>query len=285
MKNFRILVTGSDGQLGKELKFLSHLYKDYTFFFKNKTDLSIDNYKSLKSFIKNNKVKFIINCAAITKVDYAEDNYDLAYEVNANSVKNIAELCKKFDVGLIHISTDYVFDGKSKLPYKESDKTNPLNVYGKTKLLGEKLLNKINPKNSIIIRTSWLYSIHNNNFIMNMCNKIKNNETIKVVDEQYGSPTFARDLALVILNIIPKIKSKNIELFHYANLGVTSRINLVQKIMKALNSNLNIKRVRYFKSKALRPKYSALNSLNISSTYKLKINHWEKSLDKFLNEI
>lgn len=199
-----ILVTGSKGQLGSELNELSNDYKNFNFFFTDKDDLNIAEYNATKKFLAINNINFIINCAAYTEVDKAESEPELANLINHIAVRNLAKLSKEKKIKLIHISTDYVFDGRKEHPYTESDKPNPQNIYGKTKLDGELAMKMINPRNSLIIRTSWLYSKFGNNFVKKMIDLSKTNKQISVVVDQIGSPTNASDLANIILKILPK---------------------------------------------------------------------------------
>jgi dTDP-4-dehydrorhamnose reductase len=203
---FNILVTGSNGQLGSEIKELSSQYA-YNFFFTDRANLDITVINALKEFIETNAINTIINCAAYTAVDKAEDDKENADKINHVVVQYLAEIAKEKNIHLIHISTDYVFNGKNDKPYVENDTTSPNGVYGKTKLDGENAMISINPSNSIIIRTSWVYSSFGANFVKTMLRLGKEKESLGVIYDQVGTPTYARDLAKVILDIIPNIKS------------------------------------------------------------------------------
>jgi len=229
---YNILVTGSDGQLGSELRFLSNKYKSYKYFFTDKDELDICNINSLQKFVNNSKINVIVNCAAYTAVDKAETEPELAHKINFLGTKNLALIAKKNHCKLVHISTDYVFDGTKISAYNEEDNPNPQSVYGKTKLLGEKTLKIINPENCIIIRTSWVYSKFGNNFVKTMLRLGLDREEINVVVDQVGSPTYAFDLAQMILQIIPKIKNKKTTIFHYANDGFCSWADFATEIFK-----------------------------------------------------
>ena len=194
-----ILVTGGNGQLGSELKEIAPNYQDYNFLFTDVKDLDITNHGAVACFIESNKINVIINCAAYTAVDKAESEPELADEINHLAVANFSEIAKKNNIKLVHISTDFVFDGTNKKPYKEIDVPNPLSVYGQTKLDGELAMQKINPANSIIIRTSWVYSRFGNNFVKTMIRLAETRDEISVVADQIGSPTNAEDLAQLIL--------------------------------------------------------------------------------------
>mgnify|MGYP000727043270 CR=1 FL=1 len=201
-----ILVTGANGQLGKEFRIIAAAYTDYNFLFTDKEQLPIANIEIIKSYFASQSINFCINCAAYTAVDKAETEKETAFAINATAVGNLATICKEFSTQLIHISTDYVFDGVGKQPYKETDATSPLNIYGQSKLKGEELALQNNPS-AIIIRTSWVYSSFGNNFVKTMLRLMKERESINVVNDQFGSPTYAADLANAIMQIV-KSKSK-----------------------------------------------------------------------------
>lgn len=275
-----ILVTGSKGQLGSELSELSNDYKNFNFFFTDKDDLNITEYNATKKFLAINNINFIINCAAYTEVDKAESEPELANLINHIAVGNLAKLSKEKKIKLIHISTDYVFDGRKEHPYTESDKPNPQNIYGKTKLDGELAMKMINPRNSLIIRTSWLYSKFGNNFVKKMIDLSKTNKQISVVVDQIGSPTNASDLANIILKILPKIKNNNVEVFHYANDGYCSWYEFAKTIFKINGNDANLIPCRSddLPNKIKRPKYSVLSTSIIKKKYKFVIPLWTDSL-------
>ena len=240
---YTILVTGSKGQLGSEIADLKGQFSECTFFLTDKEELDITNETQIEEFVIKNNINAIINCAAYTSVDKAEDDKELAYKINYLAVKNIAEIVRKHQLKLIHVSTDYVFDGTSEVPYSETDATNPKNVYGYSKLLGEKALLEINPSNSLIIRTSWLYSSFGHNFVKTILKLSKEKAQITVVNDQIGSPTYAKDLANVILKLILKLDTKQVEIVHYSNSGNFGRYNLVVALSantKYLESSLII---------------------------------------------
>jgi len=277
-----ILITGSKGQLGLELSKLKNDFSNYTFFLADKSSLNIADYKAVENYISENKISVIINCAAYTNVDKAEEEPELANAINHLAVKSLAEIAKKYEVKLIHISTDYVFDGTSKFPYLENDKTNPKNRYGITKLNGEKALKEINPNNSIILRTAWLYSEFGKNFVKTIRRLGEEKEAISVVSNQIGSPTYAGDLALAILQMIPKLKYKGVQVYHYANQGECSWFQLAKEIIRLSNYQCEVKPISgsEFKTKAIRPNYSLLNTEKIQADFKLEIPHWKDSLKK-----
>lgn len=281
-----ILVTGSEGQLGSEIKKLSVSYK-YNFFFTTKKDLDISDFKITKNFIDNNLINIIINCAAYTAVDKAENNEKQANIINNKSIENLAIISKEKKIKLIHISTDYVFDGKNYKPYKETDETNSNSVYGKTKLNGEKAIIKTNPLNSVIIRTSWLYSSYGNNFVKTILRLSEEKKELNIVFDQVGTPTYARDLAKVILNILLKIKNNKVELYHYSNEGALSWYDFAKEIINItkLNCNINPIESKEYPTLAKRPHYSLLNKSKIKYDFNISIPYWKDSLDVCLREL
>ena len=281
-----ILVTGSRGQLGSEIQTLSSNYK-YNFLFTNKDKLDITNKEYIKSFIEKEKIDIIVNCAAYIAVDKAEEEKELADKINHQAVKCLAERSKEKNIKLIHISTDYVFDGENFKPYIETDKTNPNSVYGHTKLNGENALKKINPKNSIIIRTSWLYSSFGENFVKTMLKLGKERDSLGVIFDQVGTPTYARDLAKSILDILPKIDNKNVEIYNYSNEGVLSWYDFAKEIMKMAKIECDIKPIetKDYPTSALRPHYSLLNKSKIKKEFNIIIPFWKDSLDECLTII
>ncbi|CAA6824478.1 MAG: dTDP-4-dehydrorhamnose reductase (EC [uncultured Sulfurovum sp.] len=255
-----ILVTGSKGQLGSELQELINQYS-YNFFFTNRKTLDITNSKQVNQFIENNQIDVILNCAAYTSVDLAEENKKVANLVNHLAVKNLAKITKEKQIKLIHISTDYIFNGENFKPYSEIDPAMPKNTYGETKLNGENAIKAINPKHTIIIRTSWVYSSFGNNFVKTMLSLGKKQKDLKIIFDQVGTPTYAKDLAITILNIIPQLKNNNVEVYHYSNEGVVSWYDFAKKIMEIENINCHISPIEtseYF-TVAQRPYYSVLN--------------------------
>ena len=275
-----ILITGADGQLGMTFKSLLLDGFDYNFIFTNSKDLDITNHQIVRKFISDKKINVIINCAAYTLVDKAEIEPNKADQINHLAVANLAQVAKDLFIKLIHISTDYVFDGNKSSPYVESDSTNPQTVYGKTKLKGEIAIRRINPKNSIIIRTSWLFSQFGKNFMNKMLQLAKTNKQISVVSDQIGSPTCANDLVKVILKIIPKIKNNNVELFHFSNRGSCSWYEFAKEIFKINNISSILIPVTSddYKSKSNRPKYSVLLTEKIENKYKFAIPSWMDAL-------
>jgi len=282
-----VLVTGSDGQLGSELRSLSVNYSQMNFFFTDVEVLDIVNYSALENYVHTHKIQVIINCAAYTNVDGAEDEVDLANVINVEAVRNLGEISKKNQIKLIHISTDYVFDGNLSVPYKETDVTNPQNVYGTTKLKGEEVLLKIDLKNSIIIRTAWLYSSFGKNFVKTILKLSTEKEELSVVNDQMGSPTYAADLANAILKIIPFIKNDAIQTYHYSNKGMCSWFDFANEIVLISKRGCKVLPVssEQFKSKAKRPNFSMLATEKIEQEFHLNIPDWKKSLNECIKKI
>jgi dTDP-4-dehydrorhamnose reductase len=284
--NFNILVTGSNGQLGSEIKEFSSKY-DYTFFFTDRDELDITDELAIKIFVKTNNIDTMINCAAYTAVDRAEDDKKNADLINHIAIKYLATVAKEKSIKLIHISTDYVFDGKSYKPYIETDMTNPQGVYGETKLNGENALQNINPSNSIIIRTSWVYSCYGANFVKTMIKLGSEKESLDVIFDQIGSPTYAKDLANTILEILPDIKNRDVEIYNYSNEGVLSWYDFAKEIMKMakLPCTINPIETSQYPTPARRPHYSLLNKEKIKEMFNIEVPYWKDGLDDCLKRL
>jgi dTDP-4-dehydrorhamnose reductase len=278
-----ILVTGSCGQLGSELQELAGSYED-NFFFTDRDSLDITNKEEIEAFVKDNSVDTIINAAAYTAVDKAEEDADNAERVNHLATQYLAEIAKDNNIKLIHVSTDYVFDGKNYKPYNEDDNTNPNGVYGATKLAGEKAMQEINPENSIIIRTSWVYSSFGANFVKTMLRLGKERDTLGVIFDQVGTPTYARDLAKTILEILPSIKNEKVETYHYSNEGVCSWYDFSKTIFELSGIECDVKPIETseYPTPAARPHYSLLNKAKIKKEFNITIPYWKDSLDECL---
>jgi dTDP-4-dehydrorhamnose reductase len=279
-----VLVTGAGGQLGSELK---ELAPKEGFWFTDRTDLDISDKEVLEKFITENKIDTIINCAAYTAVDKAEEDQESADKINHQAVRVMAELAKAKDLKLVHISTDYVFDGKGYKPYKEDDQTNPNSVYGATKRLGEEAILQIAPKNSIIIRTSWVYSSFGANFVKTMLRLGKEKKELGVIYDQIGTPTYARDLASAILEILPQIALQKPEIYHYSNEGAISWYDFAKEIMKMakLSCQINPIETWQYPNPAARPHYSLLNKSKIKNDFGLQIPYWKDSLSECIRKI
>ena len=280
-----ILITGVNGQLGSELRGLSLDY-NYNYYFTTKDELDITNIDEIEEFVQSHSISHIINCGAYTAVDKAEDEIELANKINHLGVKYLAQISQKYNISLIHISTDYVFDGKNYRPYIEDDKTNPNSIYGKTKLDGENAIIDINPLNSIIIRTSWVYSSYGNNFVKTMLKLGRERDSLNVIFDQVGTPTYARDLAKAILEILPQIQNNKVEIYHYSNEGVLSWYDFAKEIMKMAKIDCNIYPIetKDYPTPASRPHYSLLNKGKIKKDFNIEIPFWKDSLKEFLSD-
>ena len=277
---YKILVTGANGQLGSELRELAESYPKHHFFFTDVDTLDITDKNAIALLIQENKITAIINCAAYTAVDKAESEQDLADKINHLAVQHLAEAAKAYYCKFIHISTDYVFDGTNYKPYCETDKPNPQSVYGSTKLAGEMALQKINPENAVIIRTSWVYSNFGNNFVKTMLRLGKDKKELGVIYDQIGTPTYAGDLAKTILEILPKIKNKDVEVFHYANEGACSWYDFAKAIFEYSNTNCQVNLISsaQYPTAAKRPHYSLLDKTEIKKSFNIEIPYWKDSL-------
>lgn len=274
-----ILVTGANGQLGSELKDLSFSALD-TLFFTDVQDLDITSYDAISQYVEENEIDTIVNCAAFTAVDLAEEQPEQAELINTIAVGNLARVASEQDCLFIHISTDYVFDGTACRPYQEKNATNPLSEYGKTKLAGEKAIQKSGCI-YVILRTSWLYSVYGNNFMKTIDRLSKEKNELNVVFDQIGTPTYAADLALAIQHIIEDLDAADKQgIYHFSNEGVCSWYDFAHKIVELNKSNCHVNPVTSdkFVTKAERPAYSVLNKGRIKTQFKIEIPHWEESL-------
>jgi len=274
----KVLVIGSDGQLGLEFQKISNSFDSLSWFFSTIKTLDLLKLETISSFLNDINPSVIINCAAYTGVDKAETESKLADLINHEAVDIISRWTSDNNKKLVHVSTDYVFDGLSKLPLSENSNTNPINEYGRSKLKGEQVCLK-NDTNSIIIRTSWLYSSFGNNFLKTMIELMKKNNSVKVVNDQIGSPTYAYDLAKVIIEIIMNNKNKS-GLFHYSNEGEVTWFEFARSIRELYNLDCKINGVssKEFKTLAKRPRYSLLNKSKIKTTFNLEIPNYKQSL-------
>ena len=281
-----VLVTGAKGQLGSEICELSANYP-HQFFFMDRAELDITDALAVEKFIVNHNINVIVNCAAYTAVDKAETENEKAYAINAVAVKTLASISKKYTIKLIHISTDYVFDGTHCQPYCENNTTNPFSVYGQSKLEGEQAIFEINPKNAIIIRTSWVYSSYGNNFVKTMLRLAKERESLNVIYDQIGTPTYAKDLAYTILELLPKIENKTVEIYHYSNEGVTSWYDFAKEIIALAHLSCKIDSITTveYPLPAKRPYYSLLNKAKIKKAFGITIPYWKESLKACLSKI
>lgn len=281
-----ILVTGGNGQLGSELKEITPNFSDYNFLFTDVFDLDITVHDEVSAFIESNNINVIINCAAYTAVDKAESEPELSNAINHLAVANFAQIAKDKNIKLIHISTDYVFDGTNHKPYVESDVPNPQSVYGQTKLDGELAIQAVNPANSIIIRTSWVYSKYGNNFVKTMLRLAETKDELSVVSDQIGSPTNAADLANAILTVLPQVENNSPEIYHYSNEGVCSWYDFAKAIfeIKGITIKVNPIYSAQYLTPAKRPFFSVLNKKAFKENYKLTVPYMNDSLKIMLNE-
>ena len=285
-----ILVTGSNGQLGSELKEIAVDYNDFKFLFKDLPELNICKKDELNTFILNQNIHVVINCAAYTVVDKAEENVEIAEQVNSLGVQNLVNALEKVNGKLVHISTDYVFDGSNSKPYKESDHVNPLGVYGRTKRDGELFV--INSTiDSIVIRTSWLYSSFGNNFVKTMYRLGSEINSLNVISDQICTPTYARDLAKVCMDIISTLDSEKIsnkgKVYHYSNEGVASWYDFACSVIALSGSKCKVKAIQTtdYLTTAKRPHYSVLNKTKIKNDFKVDIPYWKESLKECINKL
>ena len=279
-----ILVIGSNGQLGSEIKDIAASYKGFSFFFTDSSDLDICNSSQLAIYFNKNKINTVINCAAYTAVDKAEQDAEIAEKVNSEGVLNLVSAIEKVDGKLIHISTDYVFDGNSFLPYQESDEVNPIGVYGNTKRSGE-LAVLTSDIDGIVIRTSWLYSAYGNNFVKTMLRLGNERNELEVIFDQVGTPTNASDLAKTCLDILAHNNKTRINLkgniYHFSNEGVASWYDFALAIMKLINVDCIVKPIetKDYPTPAKRPHFSVLNKSKIKNDFEIEIPYWRDSLE------
>ncbi|SKB74212.1 dTDP-4-dehydrorhamnose reductase [Salegentibacter holothuriorum] len=278
MKN--ILVTGAKGQLGSEIREIASQYPDFTFGFTDIAELDITDKNAVVQFIVDNNIDIIINCAAYTAVDKAESEPELAEKINNTAVKYLAEVAKKYCSSIIHISTDYVFDGKNFQPYMPDHPTDPVNMYGETKLEGEKTLKKINPSGSVIIRTSWVYSSFGNNFVKTMLRLGGERKNLNVIYDQVGVPTYAADLAKFILDNCLNLQNEEVKTYHYTNEGVCSWYDFAKEIMEVANLNCKVAPIptASYPTRANRPFYSLMDKTSLKEEFDVEILYWKDSL-------
>lgn len=281
----KILVTGRSGQLGSEIGDLVQLYPQYEFVFMDRAEMALDDTERVLVVLESEQPNFIISAGAYTAVDKAESEEAMADVVNHKSVRVMGEWCKVNDAHLVHVSTDYVFDGTSSTPIKEEAHTAPINVYGLTKRKGEEALAKVNP-DAIIIRTAWVYSTYGNNFVKTMCRLMQEREHIGVVADQVGTPTYAADLAQVIMRIIDSKVWKG-GIYHYSNEGKISWYDFATKIkeLQGFNCEVNAIESSAFPTPAKRPAYSLLDKSKIKQAYNVQVPHWEESLKVMLDRL
>lgn len=280
MSEKTILVTGANGQLGREMQVIAAAYPAYHFLFVAKEILPIDDVDAVKKYFVDHHIDVCVNCAAYTAVDKAETETASAFAINGTAVGNLASQCKEYNARFINISTDYVFDGTATAPYKEDHPVNPVNAYGASKLKGEELALQNNP-DSIIIRTSWVYSSFGNNFVKTMLRLMKDRESINVVEDQRGSPTYAADLAAAIIHIISG-GNTTAGIYNFSNSGVITWHEFAVAIKELSGSNCVVNPIpsSQYPTPAKRPAYSVMDTSKITSTFGITIPAWKESLKK-----
>lgn len=282
-----ILVTGANGQLGNEMRIVSQGSSD-SYIFTDVDELDITNRDAVMDFVRDNNIKVVVNCAAYTNVDKAEDDEKTAELINAQAVEYLASACKANHAMLIHISTDYVFGGnEGNTPRKETEPVNPTGAYGRTKLHGEQAIRKVGC-NYLIIRTAWLYSEFGNNFVKTMRKLTAERDKLNVVFDQVGTPTYAFDLASVIFKIIEERRYDEIQdVYHFSNEGVISWYDFAKEICELSGNECDIQPCHSdeFPSKVKRPSYSVLDKTKIKNSLNITIPHWKESLKKCINKL
>ena len=278
----KILVTGAGGQLGQEFK--NNISKsEYEFYFTDEYELDIINKNHILNYVSYNQIDLIINCAAYTNVNESETNKNLAIKVNCDAVKNLIEICEEKKIKMIHFSTDYVYNSDNLNPIKEDSNVNPINYYGVSKREGEKIIEK-SSSDSIIIRTSWLYSMYGKNFVKTIIKKGQNGEKIYVINDQFGCPTYSKDLVDCTLHIIASNNFKNHKIYNFSNEGYTNWYDFTKKIFELKRINCKVLPVDSNKyiTKATRPKYSITDKSRIKDIFNINIRNWDEALEEFI---
>lgn len=280
-----ILITGANGQLGNEMRRVSAASSSH-YIFTDVAELDITNPDAIRKMVNDNHIEVIVNCAAYTNVDKAEDDYEMADLLNNKAVENLAAAAKVVDATLIHVSTDYVFQGDRNIPCCEDWETNPLGVYGKTKLAGEQSLQRVGCK-YLIFRTAWLYSSFGKNFVKTMQQLTADRDSLKVVFDQVGTPTYARDLADVIFKVIEGEQFDKQGIYHFSNEGVCSWYDFAKEICALSGNTCDIQPCHSdeFPSKVKRPHFSVLDKTKLKSAFNIKVPYWKDSLIKCINEL
>jgi len=280
-----ILVTGSNGQLGNEIRVASEAYNLFNYLFTDVAELDICNKQALEDFVRQHDIHTIVNCAAYTAVDKAEDDVDLCYRINRDAVRNIAQVAVMHNLKVVHVSTDYVFDGTSCIPVTENMPTAALGVYGKSKLEGENELLAICPT-AVVVRTSWLYSSFGANFVKTMIKLGSERDVLNVIFDQVGTPTYAADLAQAILQML-SAKDFVPGVYHYSNEGVCSWYDFTINIhrLAGVNCRVNPIETKDYPTRTPRPHYSVLNKAKIKSVYGIEIPYWQDSLQICISKL
>ncbi len=281
-----ILITGAKGQLGSELKYILNGSSNRCYF-TDRDDLDITDVNALDNFFEQNSIDCIINCAAYTAVDKAESEIELAYTLNAKAPLFLAQKAMEYNCKLIHISTDYVFDGKSYRPYTESDSVSPQNIYGKSKLEGEEAILKLGVANTVIIRTSWLYSSYGANFVKSMIRLGSTKDELGVIFDQVGTPTYAYDLAKAVVDMVPQLSNTSPQIYHYSNEGVCSWYDFAKAIFEIEQISCKVTPIttNQYPTPATRPHYSVLNKQKIKEHFNIEIPYYKESLKSMLMKL
>lgn len=285
-----VLITGANGQLGNELRKRQEMSNNsFYFIFTDMGELDITDARQVDDFVREHSIRYIVNCAAYTAVDKAEEDVETAYRVNYNGPENLAVAANKHDAKMIHISTDYVFDGKSVIPYLENVRSNPQSVYGKSKLKGEEaILEALH--DAIIIRTSWLYSEFGNNFVKTMIRLMNESDELNIVADQKGSPTYAADLAEMILVIMEDAEQTEWKpgIYHFSNAGETTWFHFAAKIKELAGierCTLNPIKTEEYKTVAERPAYSVMDIFKIKNTFHVEVPKWDEALERCIGKL
>lgn len=284
-----VLIVGATGQLGSEIKdIVDKQGSQLKYFFTGSADLDITHLAAVRNYVEKHAINFIVNCAAFTMVDLCESEEEKCNAINYHGAKNLAKAASEFNCKLIHVSTDYVFDGEAKTPYTETSLINPLSVYGKAKVKAEEAVVSLAP-DSIIIRTAWLYSSYKTNFVKTMLRLMNERDTLSIVNDQHGTPTNAQDLAEAITIILDKTHQEEWKpgIYHFSNLGETTWYGFAKKIKEIAgikNCKLQPILSKNYLTAAIRPRYTVLDKTKIQETYRFIIPHWEESLERFLNK-
>ena len=275
-----ILITGSHGQLGNEMQQAAARFPAFRFIYTDVEDLDICDKAALNAFVKANAVNVIVNCAAYTAVDKAEDDVELCYKINAEAVRNIGEVAHQNGLKVVHVSTDYVFDGTNYMPYSEDQAVSPNTVYGKSKLAGEQALMET-CEQTVILRTAWLYSSFGNNFVKTMIKLGTERDSLNVIFDQIGTPTYAADLADTILKILSH-ETFTPGMYHFSDEGVCSWYDFTKTIHRIAGITCDVRPIetKDYPARTPRPHYSVLNKAKIKATYGITIPHWEESLER-----
>jgi len=278
----RILVTGASGQLGQEFK-KNVSNSDHEFYFSDENELDITKRRKILEYVTIHKIDSIINCAAYTNVNQSETNKKQAIKVNVDGVRNLVEVCEEKKLKMIHFSTDYVYNSDNLNPINEDSKINPINYYGISKREGERIIEK-SSSDSIIIRTSWLYSMHGNNFVKTMIKKGENSDKVYVINDQFGCPTYSKDLVDCTLNIVASNKFNKHKVYNFSNEGFTNWYEFTKKIFELKKITCDIIPVdsNSYKTTATRPKFSVTDKSRIKDIFNITIRSWDEALEEFI---